>query len=164
MNLGGRKRIAAQLLKCGEGRVWFDKNRLSEIKEAITKTDIRALIRDLAIQKRPEQGVSRFRARKLIVQKRKGRKKGAGSRKGKRTARLPAKRAWINRIRPQREILKRLNKEKKITPATYRSLYRKAKGGFFRSRRHIKLYLEEHKLIKNAKKASKPAVQKKKAR
>tara|TARA_Y100000310_G_scaffold138289_2_gene137231 strand:+ start:34219 stop:34716 length:498 start_codon:yes stop_codon:yes gene_type:complete len=165
MNVGGRKRIAAQLLKCGENRVWFDPKRLSEVKEAITKSDIRALIRDLAVQKKPELGSSRVRARKRLMQKRKGRQQGAGSRKGKRTARLPRKRAWINRIRPQRDVLKKLNDSGLISPATYRLLYKKAKGGFFRSRRHIKLYLEEHKLIKqNEKKTKKPSVQKKKGR
>ena len=38
-----------------------------------------------------------------------------------------------------------------VTNAQYRKLYRLAKAGFFRSRRHLKLYLEEHKLVKNVK-------------
>ena len=164
MRLTGQRRIAAQLLKCGKNRVWFDGKRLSEVKEAITKSDMRSLIRDLAVQKKPEQGNSRYRARKHLVQKKKGRKQGPGARKGKRTARLPKKRAWINKIRPQREILKALNKKGSISSTTYRTIYKKAKGGFFRSRRHIKLYLEEHKLFKHEKKAKKPVVQKKKTR
>jgi hypothetical protein len=31
-----------------------------------------------------------------------------------------------------------------ITKLAYRELYLKSKGGYFRSRRHIKLYLDEH--------------------
>ena len=36
----------------------------------------------------------------------------------------------------------------KISDEVYKDLYRKSKGGFFRSKRHIKLYLTEHKLTK----------------
>ena len=71
MNLSNKKRIAATLLKSGETRVWFDPDRLQEIKEAITKADIRKLINDLAIQAKPKTGVSRFRARKLQSRKEK---------------------------------------------------------------------------------------------
>ena len=38
--------------------------------------------------------------------------------------------------------------KEKLTKTDYRSLYLKAKGGFFRSIRHLKLYMEEHKMIK----------------
>lgn len=144
MKLTSQRRTAARLLKCGQHRVWFDPARLQEIKEAITKNDLRRLIKDLAVQKRPEQGVSRFRAKKHDLQKRKGRRQGAGAREGTKFARLPTKERWIAKIRTQRSFLKELKMKKIIDPATFHLLYRKAKGGFFRSRRHIKLYLEEH--------------------
>ncbi|MBI2110521.1 50S ribosomal protein L19e, partial [Candidatus Woesearchaeota archaeon] len=146
MILKSQRRIAAQLLKVGSNRIWFDSERLEEIKESITKADIRSLIQDGAIQKKPETGISRGRKRKRLLQKRKGRQQGSGSRKGKRTARLPRKRAWILKIRAQRKLLGRLRQKKVITPKTYSLLYRKAKGGFFRSTRHIHLYAQEHKL------------------
>ena len=111
MRLTSQKRISAQLLKCGENRVWFDAKRLTEVKEAITKSDIRSLIKELVIQKKPERGNAGFRMRKHIVQKRKGRRQGPGSRRGKKTARLSKKRKWINKIRPQRVLIKTL-KEK----------------------------------------------------
>lgn len=147
MKLTTQRRLAAAAMKCGEGRVWFDNNRLPEIKQAITKTDIRHLIHDRAIQKRPEVGVSHGRFRKNLIQKRKGRQRGLGSRKGKKTARLPQKVAWMQKIRVQREFLKMLRDKKKIMPTLYHMLYKKAKGGFFRSVRHIKLYLEEHQHV-----------------
>ncbi len=167
MKLGSQKRLAAQLLKCGERRVWFDSARLQEVKEAITKNDLRRLIKDLAIQKHQEHGVSRSRARHREGQKRKGRRQGAGAHEGSKFARLPAKRRWINKIRAQRSFLKELKTKKIIDTTTFRSLYRKSKGGFFRSRRHMKLYLEEHAVKKNhetPKQAIRSAVQKKKAR
>ena len=82
------------------------------------------------------------------MQKSKGRRKGYGSRKGTANARLDSKTVWINKIRLQRKFLKQLRDTKKISLETYKDLYRKSKGGFFRNKRHIKLYITEHKLIK----------------
>jgi len=143
MKVNNQKRLAAQILKCSKKRIKFDPDRLSDIKEAITKADIKGLIKDKAIRKVHAKGVSRGRARKRLVQRRKGKQKGQGSRKGSRGARLPRKREWINKIRAQRELLKKLKEKKIIDDKLYRELYLKSKGGFFRSRRHIKLYLKE---------------------
>ncbi|MBW2983696.1 50S ribosomal protein L19e [Candidatus Woesearchaeota archaeon] len=148
MELKVQKKLAGAVLKCSKSRIRFDPERLDEIKEAITKVDIKALIIDNAISRKPVNAASRFRARKKIVQKRKGRQKGPGSRKGKRTARLPKKRAWINQVRIQREFLKYLRDKGIIDKRVYRDLYLKCKGGFFRSKRHLKLYIDEHGLIK----------------
>ena len=146
MKLTTQRRLAATAMKCGETRVWFDNKRLEEIKQAITRTDIRHLIDDRAIQKRPEVAISHGRFRHVLKQKRKGRRQGPGSRKGKKYARLSQKQAWMDRIRIQRKLLKILRDKKYITTQVYHMLYKKVKGGFFRSKRHIKLYLEEHKL------------------
>ena len=151
MQLNTQKRLAAQILKCSKNRIWFDQDRLEDIKESITKADIRSLIGDNAIKEKPAKGVSRARARKIALQKRKGRRKGHGSRKGKKTARLRKKIAWANSIRIQRRFLKELRDKGIITKSTYQNLYLKAKGGFFRSKRHIKLYIEERNLAKTKK-------------
>ena len=148
MKLKLQKRLAADILKCSEKRVWLDKTRLEDIKEAITKLDIRSLIADRAIKAKPMKGVSRVRARKTALQKRKGKRKGYGSKKGKRTARLSKKDAWIKKIRTQRKFLKELRDKGLVNKTDYHSLYSKSKGGFFRSKRHIKLYLEERGLVK----------------
>jgi large subunit ribosomal protein L19e len=160
MNLKNQRRVAAELLKVGEKRIWFDNERLSDIKEAITKDDIRALIRGKAIQKRPEIGNSKVRARKIKLQKSKGRRKGKGSRKGKKTARLSSKEAWMSKIRAQRKLLKELREKKLLKKGVFNKLYLKAKGGFFRSRRHIMLYLKENNYFNEKKNDTK--VQKKK--
>ena len=151
MNLKTQRRIAADLLKTGINRVKFDPEMLTEIKEAITKSDIRSLIKKGAIKAEAYQSQSRFRARKRLEQKRKGRRKGHGSRKGKKTARLPAKRIWIEKIRLQRKFLRLLKNKNLIITKDYRNLMLKAKGGFFRSKRHIKLFIEERSLIKEKK-------------
>lgn len=144
MNLKNKKRIAARLLKSGEKRVWFNPDKLSEIKEAITKDDIRNLIREGTIRIKQKRGISRFRVRKNLIQKRKGRRQGPGTRKGKATSRLPRKRKWIIKVRKLRGFLKLLKDKKVLAPKQYSTLRLKIKGGFFRSKRHLKLYIEEN--------------------
>ena len=148
MQLKIQKRLAAQIEGCSEKRIWLDQERFEDIKEAITKADIKTLIKDGAIKSKPLKNTSKYHARKIALQKRKGRRKGPGSRKGKSTARLSRKDAWINTIRSQRELLKELREKNLITKTIYHKLYRKAKSGFFRNKRHIKLYLQEHNLTK----------------
>jgi len=148
MKMDVQKRIAAQVLKCSPKRVVFDSTKLKEIKEAITKSDIRGLIIDGFIAKKRMKGISKFRARRNRTQKIKGRRKGHGSRKGKRTARTPKKESWMNRVRKLRIMLKGLKQAKSIENNVYWDLYRKAKGGFFRSKRHLQLYLQDKKLVK----------------
>ncbi|HLC37692.1 MAG TPA: 50S ribosomal protein L19e [Candidatus Nanoarchaeia archaeon] len=153
MDLKVQKRIAASVLDVSPKRIWFDTNRLDEIKESITKTDIRSLIRDKAIQKKQKRGISGFRSKKIKIQKSKGRRKGEGSKKGTKGARLNPKQEWMIKVRLQRAFLRELKNKKMLTTQDYRSLFKKVKGGFFRSKRHIKLYLDEQGLInKNGKK------------
>lgn len=139
-----QKRIASQILNCSPKRVWFDNERLDDIKQAITKHDIRLLIGDGAIKEKPVKSISKVRVRKLKLQKSKGRRKGEGTRKGTLNARINFKRRWMEKIRIQREFLKELVSKNVITKKAYRELYLKSKGGYFRSKRHIKLFLDEH--------------------
>ena len=143
-----QRRLAAQMLKCGKNRVKFDPDSLEEIKEAITKADIRGLIGKRIISKKRLLNTSRFWARKTKHQKGLGKQKGHGSRKGKKTARTNPKRTWINKIRLQRSYIKSLRDSNSLLPDHYHELYMKSKGGFFRSLRHLKLYIEERGFIK----------------
>ena len=147
MQLTLQKRMAGSVMGCSPKRVWFDEENLEQIKEAITKVDIKSLIKKGIIAEKPEKGVSRGRARALQKKKSKGQRKGLGSRKGKKTARTKKKETWMNKIRSQREIIKKLKLSNQIKPSDYRKLYSKTKSGFFRNKRHLKLYIEEHKLI-----------------
>jgi large subunit ribosomal protein L19e len=153
-----QKRLASYVLNCSPSRVWFDEDRLDDIKQAITKHDIRLLVGDGAIREKPVISISKVRVRKLKVQKSKGRRKGPGTRKGKFNARVNIKDTWMIKVRVQRDFLKELVEKKIITRKAYRELYLKSKGGYFRSKRHIKLFLEEHDemLEKNSSKDVKP--------
>ena len=143
-----QRRLAAQILKCGENRIKFDNDSLADIKEAITKQDVRSLINKGIIIQRNLHNTSKFWARKRKQQKVKGRQKGYGSRKGNKTARQPTKRVWINKIRLQRRFIKELRAQKSISTTDYHELYAKSKGGFFRSKRHLRLYTQERGIVK----------------
>jgi len=152
MNFPVQKRLASGILGISKKKVWIDPARLDEAKESITKIDVRKLIAQGIIRIKPHQGSSRGHARKLMIQRKKGLRHGAGSRKGSANARFSKELVWINNIRVQREFLKELKDKKIVSSKSYRELYMKSKGGFFRSKRHIKLFVEEHKL------ASRPAI------
>ncbi|MBI4145245.1 50S ribosomal protein L19e [Candidatus Woesearchaeota archaeon] len=142
-----QKRLGADILKCSPQRVWLDPTKLDEIKGAITKFDVRRLIAQGIIIKEALYGGSKVRSRERQAQRSRGRRRGIGSRKGTAGARTPAKETWMARIRTQRDLIKRLRDHGTITPQTFHQVYRKAKGGFFRSTRHIKVYLEEQNLF-----------------
>ena len=140
-----QRRLAADILKIGESRVWIDPNSAEEVSKAITREDVRGLIVRNIIQLKPKIGVSRGRAKLLAEQRAKGRRKGHGQRKGRATARTPHKRAWINRVRALREMLKSAQKKGTISSMENRGLYMKIKGNFFRNRAHLKSYIEKMK-------------------
>lgn len=146
--LNVQRRLAAQILKCGTNRVRFDPERLEDIKEAITKSDIRSLISNGVISKKRLLNTSKFWVRRRKEQKSYGKRKGFGSRKGKKTARLNLKKAWMNKIRLQRNFIKSLRDKDLIESSAYHELYMKSKGGFFRSLRHLSLYVNERGFIK----------------
>jgi large subunit ribosomal protein L19e len=141
-DVASQKRIVASVLKCGVNRVWFDPSRLSDIENAISREDLRALITDGAIKARQKKGVSRGRARARIAQRSYGHRKGPGKRKGAAGARKPSKTAWVQKIRAIRKVLVELRAAGTIDPHMYRILYRKAAGGQFRSVAHMKAQME----------------------
>ncbi|MFA6088973.1 MAG: 50S ribosomal protein L19e [Candidatus Woesearchaeota archaeon] len=149
MNLNLQKRLAAKVCGRSQKKVTINILRYDDVKEAITKSDIRSLISDGAITIGHDKGISRFRAKARAVQRRKNKQKGEGRKKGKIGARIDFKSNWVARIRSQREFVRSI--KDRLDHDVFRSLLSKIKGGYFRSIRHMKLYLEEHKLF-NAKK------------
>lgn len=148
MNLTLQKRLASQIMDCGLDRVKFDTANLEQIKEAITNADVKKLIKRGMIIKMPKRGVSRYRAILRIEQRKKGRRRGHGTRKGTYGARMSDKEKWMGRVRLQRKTLRELKESKTVTQAEYVELYMKIKGGFFRSKRHMMLYIDERGLKK----------------
>jgi len=148
MDLKNQRRLAAEILGCGENRIWIDPTRMEDVSEAITRNDVRRLIDSKAIKARQEKGVSRGRTRYLKDQKKKGKRRGHGSRKGAKKARTPKKDAWINTIRPIRAQLIEYKRQGKIDTSTYRKLYKRAKGGMFKSKARLDAHLKSEGLLK----------------
>jgi large subunit ribosomal protein L19e len=148
MNLTLQKRLASQVMNCGLDRVRFDTENLEQIKEAITKADVKGLIKKGMVTKIPKKGISRYRAILRIEQRKKGRRRGHGTRKGTYGARMRDKEKWMGKVRLQRSTLRELEASKKINHEEYVELYMKIKGGFFRSKRHMMLYIEERGIKK----------------
>jgi len=119
MKLDYQKRLAAKVAGVGIDRVRLDPERTDLISEAITRSDIRRLIRSGVIEILPKRGVSRARARA------RPRRKGPGRRKGGKYSRLPRKRRWVNKIRALRRELRSLREGGVIDAKTYRDLYRR---------------------------------------
>lgn len=137
------RRLAAEILGVGESRVRISP-KVAE-RDVVTKDDVRALIDEGLIWAEPEGGVSRGRWRIRRLKKKKGRRRGHGSRKGKR---VDEEEVWKNKVRALRRFLNALKRQGKIEPTVWRQLYKMVKGNYFRDLRHLKTYINEHKLTK----------------
>ncbi len=146
-NLSNQRKLASKVLGCGLDRVWFDPEASEEIASAITREDLRGLIEKGTIKAKPIRGVSRGRARVVDEKRKYGHRKGHGSRKGKKGARNSRKEQWVKKIRALRRRLKELRDDESLDKSVYCRLYRKAKGGEYRSVAHLESHLEAEKLI-----------------
>ena len=142
-----QKRLAADILKVGKSRVWLDPDlaKQKDLQAAITRADIRRMIKQKMIKVTPTK------IRRPRSAKERKKRKGPGSRKGTKHARLPKKRRWMSTVRPLRRALKELRTDGQIDNATYRKLYMLIKGGQFRSRSHMRIYMEQHGMLKKKK-------------
>jgi len=141
-----QKRMAAEILGCGVNRVWVDPEAIDEVETAVTKEEIRRLIKERKIWKRPIKGTSHYRANIRAIKRRKGRQRGPGKKKGSKKTRMGATYVWVVRIRALRRILRALKYAGIITAHTYSKLRRMAKAGVFKSKAHIISYIKEHEL------------------
>ncbi len=145
MNLSSQRRIAAEILDVGENRVYINPEKYKQVSEAITREDIRNLIKEGIIYAKPINGTSRARARYIQEQKSKGRRKGPGRRKGSSNARYPKKKRWIRTIRALRRMLRDMRDNKIISVSEYRKLYSWASAGRFKSKSYLKMYIDKMK-------------------
>ena len=145
-DLKSQRRLAAQILKVGQNRVWIDPERIDDAEAAITREEIRKLIHEGIVKQLPERGISRARARILHAKKKKGLRSGPGSRTGSPRARISKKEAWTSKIRALRNRLRKLKTNKTVTESTYRKMYTMASSGRFESVADLERYLKSHEL------------------
>ncbi|MBR9682333.1 MAG: 50S ribosomal protein L19e [Candidatus Aenigmarchaeota archaeon] len=141
MSYNKQKKLAAKILKCGETRIWIDP-RSEKVKQAITRRDIRGFVSEGIIKKLPA---------KKNNSTAKTRQQKKGSKKGRFAARDGKKSTWLRAVRPQRRLLKEMREKSELIEGAYRKVYRRVKGGAFRSKAHLTLYLKNKGLFKEAK-------------
>lgn len=126
MKLNKKKELAKRTLNVGKGRIVFLESRLDEIKEAITKQDIRDLKKEGAIIIKEIKGKRKVRKKK---------KKSIGNvRKKVRTR----KKDYVIMTRKLRNYLFELKKSGKISREDEKELRKKIRNKAFRSKAHLK--------------------------
>jgi len=130
MIFNGQRRLAAEILGVGENKVLFDKNNLEDIKKAITRFDIKELIKEGAIKVRIKK-----KSKKSAKEKT---RRGTGSR---RIRPLMRKEKYIHKIRKLRKYIQRIFDQKIIDKNEKKKLRKMAKAGELRSLRHLQEHL-----------------------
>jgi len=132
MNLANKKVLAAKVLKVGKNRIYFNIENLSEIKEAITRQDIKDLHEAGAIQIKEVSGRKK-------VEKRKHRRR-TGKIKKKVNNR---KQEYVIITRKLRTFLKYLLKTGSVDKKTYKETRKQIRARKFKSKRNLKEAMEK---------------------
>ena len=135
MNLAKKKELAKRTLGVGKNRIIFNKEGIAEIKEAITKEDIKNLHKEGIIEIKPIKGRKRIEKRK--------RRRGPGKIKRRVTNR---KQIYVKITRKLRAYIKELRNNNSIDKNTYKELRNKIKMRNFKSKSNLKEYLNSVKV------------------
>ncbi len=130
MNMGNRKELAAKTLKVGKDKITFVRARLEEIKEAITKQDIRELVLTGAIKVKMKKG------RKTNVSRKN--RKGEGKIKKKVNKR---KQEYVIITRKLRAFTAELKKQGKLSKEEVTEIRKRIRNRAFKSKANLKSYV-----------------------
>jgi large subunit ribosomal protein L19e len=130
MNLKKKKSLAARTLKVGKERIVFLKARLEDIKEALTKQDIRDLKQDKAIIVKEIKG-------RRKVKKKKTRRSTGNIRKKVSTR----KQDYVIMTRKLRRYVAEMKKQGNLSPEEVKDIRNKIRNKIFKSKAHLKTYI-----------------------
>lgn len=136
MKLDKKRALAARMFGVGKDRIWLNPQRLQEIKEAITKQDMRDLLKEKVIIIKEITGTKSKKKRK----RRKTRRRA-----GSVSFKIKDRSAYRIKIRKLRKHLKRLKSEGKLTREQHKKFRRYSKSGIFKDLKHLKEYLSNLK-------------------
>ena len=131
MNLRTKKELAAKTLGVGKERVKFVEARKDDIKEAITKQDIRDLVADGAII------VKEVKGRKKVVRRK---RRGPGSVRKKVNTR---KQDYVIMTRKLRAYVAALKDRGELSREEVIEIRKKIRNRIFKSKANLKNYIEE---------------------
>ena len=137
VNLNTKKRLISRVINVGIKRIKLDAEHIDDVADAITRENIRSLITANKITIKPINGTSRGRAQLKKIQKNK-RGTTAGSKKGKKYARLNRKTEYVNKTRALRYRLKIAKDRNDITNNEFWDIYKKIKGNTIRNKAHLR--------------------------
>ena len=134
MNQKKKKQLAARTLKVGEGRIILVPERMEEIREAITKQDIKDLVASKAVLVKEKKGKRKISGKK--------KRRGAGKIKKKIKNK---KKNYAKLTRKLREHVKKMRERGKISKEEYKELREKIKVKAFRSKSHLRELTKKEK-------------------
>jgi large subunit ribosomal protein L19e len=132
MNLRNKKELAAKTLHVGKSRIVFVLERMDEIKEALTKEDIRALHQEGAILVKDVKG------RKTQIKKKKKRSVGNVRKKVNRR-----KKDYVIITRKLRGFIRELKNQGRLSNEEVKEIRKKIRNKEFKSKANLKTYIGE---------------------
>lgn len=132
MSIKLTKRAAAQIMKRGVNSVRIQDGALEDAKKAITKEDVRALIKSGKVYAIKERTTLSLHGKELREKRHAGRARGPGRRKGAYKARRGS--PYVKKVRAQRRILASLKGSGEMDNATFKRYYALVKGGTFQTK------------------------------
>lgn len=130
MNLSKKKSLASRALNVGKERIQFSVARLEEIKEAITKQDIKDLKQDGAIKIKAVSG------RKKNLKPKARRSTGNVRKKVNKR-----KEEYVIMTRKLRKYVAELKKQDRLSPDEVKEIRKKIRNRIFKSQANLKDYI-----------------------
>lgn len=141
MTLKFARRLAAELMDRGENAVRINPIALEKASKAMTREDVKRLIKDGSVYAIKKKHNLSKRSKLLRVKRAKGRRRGQGRRRGTDKARQG--RRWEKQVRSQRLLLRKLRSSGKLDRGSFRKYYLLIKGNSFPDKASLLLHLGE---------------------